>query len=92
MSGEAIARRVVVSGRVQGVAFRDATRREAATRAVAGWVRNRPDGTVEAHLEGAPGDVEAMLRFLHRGPPAARVDAVAVEEAPAAGGDGFAIR
>jgi acylphosphatase len=51
---EHVARRVVVHGSVQGVFFRDTTRRHAESRGVAGWVRNRSDGTVEAHFEGEP--------------------------------------
>ena len=62
-----IRRRVVAHGRVQGVFFRDATRRRAETRGVAGWVSNRSDGAVEAVFEGEPDAVESMLRFAVRG-------------------------
>jgi acylphosphatase len=76
-------RRVVVRGRVQGVFFRDTTRRMAAERGVAGWVRNRPDGAVEAVFEGEPEAVESMVRFAHEGPRGADVESVeVVEEEP----------
>ncbi len=72
-----IARRVIVSGRVQGVFFRASTRREASRHGVHGWVRNRDDGRVEAHLEGSPVAVEAVESWMRSGgPPSARVDGV----------------
>jgi len=78
-----IRRRVVVHGRVQGVFFRDTTRRMAESRGVAGWVRNRPDGTVEAAFEGDPDAVESMVRFCREGPGGAEVERVEVaDEAP----------
>jgi acylphosphatase len=84
--------RVVVRGRVQGVAFRAYTAEEARRAGVAGWVRNRPDGSVEAAFEGAPGAVEALLAFVRRGPRSARVEGVdQFEEAPA-GASFFEIR
>jgi len=83
---------VIVRGRVQGVAFRYATADEARRAGVAGWVCNRPDGSVEAAFEGAPSAVEAMLGFVRRGPRAARVDAVEVADEPLAGDLGFEIR
>jgi acylphosphatase len=73
-----ISRRVIVSGRVQGVWFREATRRLAERENVAGWVRNNDDGTVEAVFEGEPAAVERLIGFCHLGPPDARVDAVEV--------------
>ena len=60
--------RVIVHGRVQGVFFRDTIRREAERRGVAGWVRNRRDGAVEAVFEGRREDVEAMVELCRRGP------------------------
>jgi acylphosphatase len=74
--------RVVISGRVQGVAFRAACQREAAARRVNGWVRNRSDGRVEALFEGSPDAVDGMVRWCHFGPPAADVSEVMVEDAP----------
>jgi len=84
--------RVIVRGRVQGVAFRAFTADEARRAGVAGWVRNRPDGSVEAAFEGARGAVEALLAFVRRGPRSARVDDVEVIEEPLAGGAFFEIR
>ena len=63
--------RAVVSGAVQGVGFRDATRRRARELGVLGWVRNADDGTVAVHAEGPPAAVEALIAFLARGPAAA---------------------
>jgi acylphosphatase len=78
-----IRRRVVVHGRVQGVFFRDTTRRQAQTRGVAGWVRNNRDGTVEAVFEGDADAVERMVELSRRGPSGARVERVEVfEEQP----------
>ncbi|MGB7588835.1 MAG: acylphosphatase [Solirubrobacterales bacterium] len=85
-------RRVIIHGRVQGVFFRDTTRREANAYGVAGWVRNRPDGTVEAVFEGEPGAVEAMLAFCRDGPRSARVDQIDVTEEQSEGLSGFQVR
>ena len=90
---ERLAHRVVVRGRVQGVFFRDATRQQATRLGVAGWVRNEPDGTVAAHLEGpadAVGDLEAWIRA--GGPPRADVDGVDVTTTEPRGRDGFEVR
>lgn len=70
---------VFVSGRVQGVFFRWETREQALKRNVKGWVRNLPDGRVEAVFEGEKGDVERMVEFCRRGPPGAKVSNVEVE-------------
>jgi acylphosphatase len=75
-----IARQAVVSGRVQGVYYRASTQQQARRLAVAGWVRNRPDGSVEAWLEGAPDAVEALLAWMRRGPAGARVTDITVTE------------
>jgi acylphosphatase len=77
--------RVFVSGRVQGVYFRDTTRRQAESLGVVGWVRNSPDGRVEAVFEGQEPDVQRLLDWCHRGPSRARVDQVEVEWLPATG-------
>jgi acylphosphatase len=89
---ETIRRRAVVSGRVQGVFFRDSIRQQAADHGVAGWAANRADGTVEAVLEGSAQAVASVLRFLEHGPPRARVDGVVVEDQPPQGLAGFKIR
>lgn len=73
-----IRRRVVVHGRVQGVWFRESTRLAADRLRVTGWVRNRPDGTVEAVLEGDDDAVERVLDVCRLGPPGSRVDRVDV--------------
>jgi acylphosphatase len=84
---------IVVSGRVQGVFFRQSTVDEARRLGLRGWVRNLPDGRVEAEVEGERSDVEALLRFCRRGPPAAKVDAVEVTWASHSGDLGeFAAR
>jgi len=69
-----IARRVVISGRVQGVGFRETLVHVAREAGLVGWVRNRRDGTVEAWLQGVPAAVERAIEWCRRGPPAARVD------------------
>ncbi len=75
--------RVVVYGHVQGVFFRETTRRKAAAFGVVGWVRNRPEGSVEAVFEGEPRLVDEMVAWCRRGPIGAEVDDVdAVEEPP----------
>ncbi len=87
-----VRRRAVVRGRVQGVFFRDATRRMASSHGVAGWVRNRSDGAVEAVFEGEPDAVEAMVGFVRQGPRGAAVDRVDVAEEEPEGLVGFEIR
>ena len=78
-----VRRRVVAHGRVQGVFFRDSLRQRARSRGVAGSVRNRPDGSVEATLEGEPDAVESVVAFMRAGPRGAEVERVDVaEEAP----------
>jgi len=81
-----------VSGRVQGVFFRDSTRRAAQSRGVAGWERNRDDGTVEAHFEGDDGAVDAMVEWARHGPSRAEVDEIDVEDVAPEGLDGFDVR
>ena len=89
---ERVRQRVVITGRVQGVFFRDSTRREAARRGVAGWVRNRGDGAVEAVFEGPPDEVEALVAFCRRGPAGRRRRRrEAVDEEPE-GLTGFEVR
>jgi DNA ligase D-like protein (predicted 3'-phosphoesterase) len=92
MNAKKAAARAVVRGRVQGVGFRDATVRKAQQVGVNGWVRNAEDGSVLAHLEGSEAAVKEMLTFLEAGPPAARVEAVEVEEVKPEGHEQFAVR
>ena len=77
---------------MQGVFFRDTTRRPAAQRGLAGWVRNRPDGTVEAVFEGDAEAVEALIRFANEGPRGAEVERVEVTEEDPEGLSGFSAR
>ena len=85
-------RRVVVHGLVQGVFFRDTVRRHAQSRGVAGWVRNNPDGTVEAVFEGEPEAVERLVAFVHEGPSGALVERVEVVDEADEGLAGFSVR
>jgi acylphosphatase len=87
-----IRRRAIVHGHVQGVFFRDTTRRQATAHGVTGWVMNRPDGTVEAVFEGEPEAVEAMLAFCQEGPRGAQVDRIEISEEDPEGLSGFAVR
>lgn len=68
--------RLIIKGRVQGVWFRDSTRRQASRLGVRGWVRNLPDGSVEVLAEGPAQKVDKLVEWCHEGPPAARVDQV----------------
>jgi acylphosphatase len=77
--------RLVISGRVQGVAFRASACDVARAQHLSGWVRNRPDGDVEAVVEGEEAPVQAFITWCHRGPPGARVTAVHVTAEPYAG-------
>ncbi len=84
---------VLVSGVVQGVGFRVSARSVAADHGISGWVRNLPDGRVEAELEGAESDVEAVLEWLRSGPRAARVDGLDQRELdPTGEGGPFEVR
>jgi acylphosphatase len=87
-----VRRRVVISGRVQGVFFRDSCRVEAHRYGVAGWVRNASDGRVEAVFEGEPAAVERLVAWCHHGPSRARVDDVVVVDEPPAGVTSFVVR
>jgi acylphosphatase len=87
-----IAVRALVTGRVQGVWFRDACRREAARLGVSGWVANREDGRVEIFAEGTDPAVAALVSWARLGPPRAEVHGVDVEYAEATGATTFVIR
>jgi acylphosphatase len=84
--------RVVVRGRVQGVFFRAEARGQARSLDLGGWVRNNPDGTVEAVFEGDRDRVESMVDWCRRGPPLADVDDVQVEWEEPSGEDRFSTR
>jgi len=87
-----VRRRVVAQGLVQGVWFREATRRKAERLNVAGWVRNRPDGTVEAVFEGDEAAVERMVAFAGAGPRGAIVARLEVAVEEPTGEAGFRVR
>jgi acylphosphatase len=89
---ERVARHLVIHGHVQGVFYRESMRREAERLGLSGWVRNRSDGTVEAHVEGTPEAVEAIFAWAGRGPVDARVTRVECKDAVADGREGFAKR
>ena len=87
-----IRRRVEIFGRVQGVAFRAHTVDQARRLGAHGWVRNRPDGSVEAVFEGAPAVVEALVAWCENGPAWARVERIASSEEAPEGLEEFTIR
>lgn len=87
----AVARRVVVTGRVQGVFFRAWTKQQADDLGVSGWVRNRADGSVEALVAGDPDAVRALIDRMCHGPSAARVDRLDEELADMPRESGFAV-
>jgi acylphosphatase len=84
-------RRLVISGRVQGVYYRDSVRREATAAGVLGSARNLPDGRVEVILEGEALAVEGVIAWCRTGPPRARVDAVDIQPESPQGVAGFVI-
>ena len=92
MTSEHVRAHIVVSGRVQGVFFRDEARRRARSRGLAGWISNRRDGTVEAVFEGPREAVESMVRWCGRGPSGARVDDVQTTWEDPLGDEGFIVR
>jgi acylphosphatase len=87
-----VRRRVVVSGQVQGVWFRESCRREADALGVAGWVRNNRDGTVEAVLEGDAAAVDKLVDWMRVGPRLAWVSDVTVTEETPTGERSFVVR
>lgn len=91
MTSDTRAVRALISGDVQGVFFRDTCARRARAEGVAGWVRNRGDGRVEAWFEGHPQAVEKMLTWCREGPPRAEVADVAVTDVEPASLDAFRI-
>ena len=87
-----VARKVRVIGRVQGVFLRAWAADEAREIGVSGWIRNSPDGSVEAHVEGDEDAVRHMIARLRQGPPGARVDELEMEVAEPEDLDGFEVR
>ena len=92
MTDDTVRRHVTVKGEVQGVFFRESTRRKATEAGVAGWVANRRDGSVEAVFEGPREAVEELVEFCREGPTAATVDNAEVEEQRPEGISGFDVR
>jgi acylphosphatase len=90
--GAAVRARAIVSGRVQGVWYRESCRRVAEELGLAGEVANRPDGTVQIDAQGPRPAVDALLRWARAGPPAARVTGVTVEDLPPSEATGFRVR
>ncbi len=82
---------VLVTGKVQGVWFRESTRQEAERLGVGGWVRNLPDGRVEAVFTGPTAAVDELVAWCRKGPPAARVDGVSATTQPGAQESGFRV-
>jgi acylphosphatase len=87
-----VARHLSISGRVQGVFYRAWAREQAEHLGVAGWIRNRPDGHVEAHVEGEQTAVDRMIEELRGGPPAARVEDLRSWDVEACDFDSFEVR
>jgi acylphosphatase len=88
---ERVRKRLIAYGRVQGVWFRDGARLQAERHGLAGWVRNRANGTVEAELEGTATEVALVVSWFEHGPRGARVDRLEVVDAPVKGDSGFAV-
>ena len=92
MTDDVVRAHVIVSGRVQGVSYRAYAEQEALRLGVRGWVRNRPDRTVEAVFEGPRAAVDAMVAWCHEGSPAASVTGVRVTNGPPEGEPPFEVR
>ncbi len=86
-----IRRRVLASGQVQGVFFRDTCRRMATDAGVSGWARNLPDGRIEAVFEGEEADVERLVEWCRHGPDQAQVSGLEVHEEEPQGEQGFQV-
>ncbi len=88
----AIGRHIRITGHVQGVFFRQWTADTADRLGVSGWVRNRPDGSVEVHASGEPEAVDALIAELRQGPPMAEVSDIAIDEIEGGPETGFWVR
>ena len=78
---ERVTKRLAIEGRVQGVGFRYFMQHKARALGITGWVRNRPDGSVEAVVQGSPGAIDQIIALARRGPSSARVTQVSVSDA-----------
>ena len=83
---------MLVSGRVQGVGYRYSTREKAIALGIVGWVRNLPDGRVEAMILGEAMPTDSMMKWFYSGPPAAEVTAVETEQQSLQSFESFEIR
>jgi acylphosphatase len=92
MADDTVRRHVAVRGDVQGVYFRETTRRKATEAGVSGWVANRSDGSVEAVFEGPAAAVEQLVEFCREGPTAATVEEIDVSDEAPQGTTGFEVR
>jgi acylphosphatase len=92
MGIEIVSKRIVVAGRVQGVWYRGSMQQYADQLGLVGWVKNLPDGRVEAVAEGPAEEVRALLRWCATGPPGARVAEVLSNDQPVSGFDEFSVR
>jgi acylphosphatase len=92
MADDTVRRHVTIKGEVQGVNFREATRRKATEAGVSGWVTNRSDGSVEAIFEGPPEAVDQVVDFIREGPTAASVEQADVRDEQPEGISGFDVR
>jgi len=84
-----LATHLIISGRVQGVGYRDSMRAQALRLGLSGWVRNRSDGSVEATIQGPSEAQQTLLKWAHRGPPLARVESISTSVAPDQDVSGF---
>lgn len=84
--------KLLIRGRVQGVAYRAHTRRKALSLGLSGYVENRPDGSVYAEIEGPEEAVDELIRWCHHGPPLAEVTSVEVREGQPQHHQGFEVR
>ena len=89
---QAVGRKVRLYGRVQGVFFRQWAVHQARELGVTGWIRNLPDGSVEAHVAGDQAKVSEMIERLRQGPSGARVEDIAIDGAEPEEIDGFSVR
>jgi acylphosphatase len=92
MAADLVRKRVVLTGRVQGVFFRDSLRRRAETHGIAGWARNRFDGSIEAVFEGPEPGVIEMLAYSRHGPRGAHVETMTSSQEDPEGLSGFEVR
>ncbi|HLS15255.1 MAG TPA: acylphosphatase [Beutenbergiaceae bacterium] len=89
---DTLARELIITGRVQGVNYRSACRRQARSLGVTGWVRNRPDGSVQARAQGSTEAVQQLIDWCRLGPGGAAVDEVTIEDVDVEDHSSFEVR